>query len=138
MSLQRNHVVLPLKAGQFCIMVDDSDGGRFPDALFDSEETQPLAGLHRVEKVFPKTYTAVSYYRNGKPSGGAIKRYRREHVIAVTETLEQILALIDSISALAKHALWQEDIERKRIRCEAGIDILSLLPHAFIVERGAA
>ncbi|KAB2728646.1 hypothetical protein [Brucella anthropi] len=138
MSLQRNHVVLPLKSGQYCIMVDDSDGGRFPEGLYDPDACPPKGGIQRVEKVAAKTYLGLAYIKSVRVFTDEPKRYRREHVLAVTETLEQAVALADQLIKCIKQARHEERASIKRIRDQARIDILSLFPETYSIQRGAA
>ncbi|MEJ5025948.1 hypothetical protein [Brucella anthropi] len=138
MSLQRNHVVLPLKAGQFCIMVDDSDGGRFPEGLYDPDACPPVGGLHRVEKAAARTYLGLAYSKRDRVFAVEPKRYRREHVLAVTETFEQMLKLADQLMDFVKQARHEERASIHRIRDQARIDILSLFPETYSIQKGAA
>ncbi|OAE39593.1 hypothetical protein [Brucella intermedia] len=138
MSLQRNHVVLPLKAGQFCIMVDDSDGGRFPEGLYDPDACPPIGGLHRVEKAAARTYWGLAYSKRDRVFADEPKRYRREHVLAVTETFEQMLMLADQLMEFVKQARHEERASIHRIRNQARLDILSLFPETYSIQKGAA
>lgn len=137
-NFQRNHVVLPLKAGQFCIMVDESDGGRFPEGLYDPEACPPIGGLHRVEKVAARTYLGLAYSKRDRVFAEEPKRYRREHVLAVIETFEQMLTLADQLMVFVKQARHEERACIQRIRDQARTDILALFPETYSIQRGAA
>ncbi|MBM7329472.1 hypothetical protein JS562_41425 [Agrobacterium sp. S2] len=137
-GFQRNHVVLPLKAGQFCIMVDDSDGGRFPEGLYDPDACPPIGGLHRVERAAAKTYLGLAYSKRDRVFAEEPKRYRREHVLAVTETFEQMIALADQLTNLIHQARHEERDTVQRIRNQARVDILSLFPETYSIQKGAA
>jgi hypothetical protein len=137
-SFRRNHVVLPLKAGQFCLLIDDSQGGRFPDALYDENVMRPVAGIYRADRVAAKTFVGFRFDRRGQVEGEGAKRQRREFVIAVFDTLEQTMITVDQVNALARHARVQEDIERKKIRIHTHNEILSLFPETYSIQKGAA
>ncbi len=138
MSLQRKHVTLPLKVGQFCLLIDDSQGGRFPDALYDENVMRPTGGIYRVDRVAAKTFVGSRFDRRGQVDGEGAKRQRREFVISVFDTLEQTMITVDHVNALARHARFQLDIERKKIHIHTHNDILSLFPETYSIQRGAA
>lgn len=138
MSFIRNSDALPMAVGQFCLLIDDSQGGSFPEALYDENVMRPAAGIYRIDKVAAKTFTGVRFSRQGEVAGEVARRMRRELVVAVFDTLEQTVTIVDHINALGRHAKWQEDMARKQIHIQTRNDILSLLPMAFTVERNAA
>ncbi|TCQ80247.1 hypothetical protein EDF68_103300 [Ochrobactrum sp. BH3] len=137
-TYERIRDYVPMSTGQYCLMIDESNGGVFPDALFTSGVERPRAGLMKVTKVNPKTFTASAYIRQLESFEVEEIRCRREHVIAVTDALANMLALIDKINGMAKAATALEQQESDRIRAAARLEILSLLPQSFIVERNAA
>ncbi|MEJ5087141.1 hypothetical protein [Brucella pseudogrignonensis] len=138
MSFVRNSDLIPMEVGRFCLLIDDSQGGSFPEALYDENVMRPAAGIYRIDKVAAKTFTGIRFSRQGEVAGEISRRMRRELVVAVFDTLEQTVVVVDHINALGRHAKWQEDITRKQIHIQTRNDILSLLPMAYTAERNAA